>query len=49
MPAVVPPIVLTRAKMIMVVREPRTTGNMIVKSKSEVPPPNILYRNAATM
>jgi len=31
-PAVVPPITLTRAKMIIVVRDPITAGNNIVNS-----------------
>ena len=31
-PAVVPPITLTRANTIIAVREPKTTGNIIVKS-----------------
>jgi hypothetical protein len=40
-PAVVPPIVLTNANMTIVVREPRTAGRRMVKSKSVVDPPNI--------
>jgi hypothetical protein len=48
-PAEVPPITLTRAKIIMVVSEPITTGRMIVKFNNEVPLPKILYRKAATM
>jgi hypothetical protein len=37
-PAVVPPITLTNAKMIIVVKEPITTGNIIVKLYRSVPP-----------
>jgi hypothetical protein len=40
-PAVVPPIVLTKANMTNVVREPRTAGRTMVKSKSVVPLPKI--------
>jgi len=39
-PAVVLLSVLTSAKMMIVVKEPRMTGKRIVKSKSEVPLPN---------
>ena len=31
-PAVVPPITLTKAKTTITVNEPKTTGNIIVKS-----------------
>jgi hypothetical protein len=40
-PAVVPPIVLTSAKMITVVSELTTTGNNIVKSYRLEPIPKI--------
>ena len=40
-PAVVPPIVLTSAKIIIAVSEPITTGNHIVKSYRLVPIPKI--------
>jgi hypothetical protein len=48
-PAVVPLSVLTNAKTTIVVNDPRMTGNRIVKSKSEVFPPNALYKKAAAM
>jgi hypothetical protein len=40
-PAVVPPIVLTKANITIVVREPTMTGNRIVKSNKVMPPPKI--------
>ena len=40
-PAVVPPIVLTSAKITIVVSEPITAGNTIVKSYKLEPPPKI--------
>ena len=40
-PAVVPPIVLTTAKIATVVSEPIITGNSIVKLYKEVPAPKI--------
>ena len=40
-PAVVPPIVLTNAKMITVVSELITTGNIIVKSYRLEPIPKV--------
>jgi len=40
-PAVVPPIVLTTAKIATVVSEPIITGNSIVKLYKEVPTPKI--------
>ena len=40
-PAVVPPIVLTNAKMITVVSELTTTGNHIVKSYRLEPIPKV--------
>ena len=40
-PAVVPPIVLTNAKMIIAVSELTTTGNIIVKSYRLKPTPKI--------
>ena len=46
---VLPLIVLTTAKMTIVVSELRITGRIIVKSSNEVPRPKALYRNAATM
>ena len=46
-PAVVPPITRTRANTIMAVREPKTTGNIIVKLYKLVPPPKILYKIAS--
>jgi hypothetical protein len=44
MPAVVPPSVLTRAKITIVVNDPRMTGNKIVKSNKELPAPKISYK-----
>lgn len=41
-PAVVPPNALTSAKTTIVVNDPTTTGNIIVKSKIELFPPKIL-------
>ena len=41
-PAVVPPNDLTNAKVTIVVNDPTTTGNTIVKSRTELFPPNIL-------
>lgn len=47
MPAVVPLMFRTRAKITMVVSDPTMTGNIITKSKSELPKPKILYMVAA--
>jgi hypothetical protein len=46
-PAVVPLKFRTRAKITIVVRDPIITGNIITKSKSELPKPKILYMVAA--
>ncbi len=46
-PAVVPASDLTSAKTTIVVNDPTITGKIIVKSKIELFPPNIMYRYAA--
>ena len=48
-PALVPLSVLTNAKTMIVVNDPRITGKRIVKSKSEIFTPNALYKKAAAM
>jgi len=45
-PAVVPPMTLTNAKITIADKEPKITGNIIVKSYSSASPPKIQYVTA---